>query len=164
MSNARANANLARLGTALATTSGTTRDFTGIPSWAARVTVHMSGVSTNGSSAFQLQIGAGSIDTSGYNWFYSSVTTGVNASASHTTGFHLAASQAAQTMNGIVTLSLVDPATNTWAVTSSCSNSFPAVQWGSGNKSLSGRLDRIRLTTLAGTDTFDAGVMNIFFE
>ena len=53
-------------GTAVASTSGTSIDFTGIPSWVKRVTVMFSGVSTNGASLPQIQIGAGSVQTSGY--------------------------------------------------------------------------------------------------
>jgi hypothetical protein len=34
----------------------------------------------------------------------------------------------------------------------------------SGSKTISGTLDRIRLTTTGGTDTFDAGSINIFYE
>ena len=33
-----------------------------------------------------------------------------------------------------------------------------------GAVSLSGTLDRIRLTTVNGTDTFDAGSVNIMYE
>lgn len=54
------------LGTAQNTTSGTSIDFTGIPSWAKRITVMLSGVSTNGSSNYLLRIGSGSFSASGY--------------------------------------------------------------------------------------------------
>lgn len=53
-------------GTAVATTSGTSIDFTGIPSWAKKITVMFSAVSTNGTSPIQVQIGAGSVSNSGY--------------------------------------------------------------------------------------------------
>jgi hypothetical protein len=33
-----------------------------------------------------------------------------------------------------------------------------------GSKSLSAALDRVRLTTVNGTDTFDAGSVNIMYE
>jgi hypothetical protein len=33
-----------------------------------------------------------------------------------------------------------------------------------GRKTLSGTLDRVRLTTVNGTDTFDAGSVNIMYE
>lgn len=53
-------------GTSQASTSGTAIDFTGIPSWVKRITVMFSGVSTNGTSVPQIQVGAGSVTTSGY--------------------------------------------------------------------------------------------------
>lgn len=33
-----------------------------------------------------------------------------------------------------------------------------------GGKTLSGTLDRVRITTVNGTDTFDAGTINIMYE
>ena len=33
-----------------------------------------------------------------------------------------------------------------------------------GAKTLSGTLDRVRITTVNGTDTFDAGTINILYE
>ena len=53
-------------GTAVASTSGTSIDFTGIPSWVKRITVMLNGVSTSGTSIVQVQIGSGSPTTSGY--------------------------------------------------------------------------------------------------
>jgi hypothetical protein len=35
---------------------------------------------------------------------------------------------------------------------------------GAGNLSLSGALDRVRITSFNGTDTFDAGSINILYE
>ena len=52
-------------GTAVASTSGTSNDFTSIPSWVKRITVMFNGVSTNGTSPVQLQIGAGSVTAQG---------------------------------------------------------------------------------------------------
>jgi hypothetical protein len=63
-------------GTAVASTSGTSIDFTSIPSWVKRITVMIAGVSTNGSSIIQIQLGdSGGVETSGYTG-----TTGYNAS------------------------------------------------------------------------------------
>jgi hypothetical protein len=33
-----------------------------------------------------------------------------------------------------------------------------------GSVTLSGTLDRVRITTVSGTDTFDAGSINILYE
>jgi len=35
---------------------------------------------------------------------------------------------------------------------------------GGGGITLSGTLDRVRITTVNGTDTFDAGTINIMYE
>lgn len=75
-----------QLGTAVASTSGTSIDFTGIPSWAKKITVMFSGVSTSGTSVIQIQLGSGSVQTSGYASNASGFTSGV-ATAQYTSGF-----------------------------------------------------------------------------
>jgi hypothetical protein len=39
-----------------------------------------------------------------------------------------------------------------------------SVNFSAGSKTLSGTLDRVRITTVNGTDTFDAGSINILYE
>ncbi len=51
-------------GTAVASTSGTSIDFTGIPSWVKRVTILFKGVSISSTSQFLIQLGSGSTQ----NW------------------------------------------------------------------------------------------------
>jgi len=149
------------LGTAQNSTSGTSIDFTGIPSWAKRVTVMFSGVSTNGSSNIQLQIGAGSIDATGYT-SRSAPASGTGTTSA--TGYLATSSQvAADLVNGIATLALLSA--NTWVYSSAFSLTSVGLQnTGSGTKTLSGTLDRVRITTVNGTDTFDAGSINIMYE
>lgn len=157
-------------GTAVASTSGTSIDFTGIPSWVKRITVMFNGVSTNGTSDRIVRIGAGSIDTTGYVGVSASYWTGGNtAVASQTNGFWINAanlSYAAGAESGIITLCLIG--SNTWTVGSTTSSIGGATVAHSscmgGYKSLSGALDRIRITTVNGTDTFDAGTINILYE
>ena len=56
------------LGTAVASTSGTSIDFTSIPSTVKRITIMFDGVSTNGTSRGMIQIGTSSgVATSGYS-------------------------------------------------------------------------------------------------
>jgi hypothetical protein len=38
------------------------------------------------------------------------------------------------------------------------------MQYASGGVALGGALDRVRITTVNGTDTFDAGSINILYE
>jgi len=48
--------------------SGTSVDFTSIPSWVRRITVMLSGVSLSGTSNYVFQIGAGSIANTFCMW------------------------------------------------------------------------------------------------
>jgi hypothetical protein len=153
-------------GTAVASTSGTSINFTDIPSWVKRVTVMLSGVSTNGTSIIQLQLGAGSIDTTSTYLGYVTVATnsvGTGGSAL-TTGFLINNGEtAADTWYGNIVFTNITG--NTWTVISCLAN--PAntrTATLGGSKALSGTLDRVRITTVNGTDTFDAGTVNIMYE
>ena len=148
------------LGTAIATTSGTSHDFTGIPSWVKRITVICDGVSTNGISIPQIQIGSGSIDAASY--LGSAFTANTNNTA-NSTGFLLGGTSAAvYARHGHVVLTLIG--SNKWGCSVTLGDTNTAVHVGGGSKTLSGTLDRIRLTTVNGTDTFDAGSINIMYE
>ena len=153
-------------GTAVASTSGTSIDFTSIPSWVKRVTVMMNGVSTNGTSLVQVQIGSGSVTNSGYS-SQSSFAGSVGNYATSTTGFTLDATQsalAATTRSGALILFLIG--SNTWVASGTNSSANTAVTCACAGYSpaLSGALDRVRITTVGGTDTFDAGSINILYE
>jgi hypothetical protein len=151
-------------GTAVASTSGTSIDFTSIPSWVKRITVMFSGVSTSGTSNILIQFGtSGGIDNSGY---LGSVSTTGNASAgaaaNFTAGFILFTSAAAIS-HGSYIFSLMG--SNLWAGfglfgRSDTTNTTQTA----GSKSLSGTLTTVRITTGNGTDTFDAGTVNILYE
>lgn len=150
-------------GTAQATTSGTSKDFTGIPSTAKRVTVMLSGVSTNGTSSLLVQIGdSGGIESTGYTGGSGAIGAG-STFTNYTTGFGIQTGTAAATVSGILTLCKIDG--NTWVASGSLAweNDALVVVTG-GRKTLSDVLDRVRLTTVGGTDTFDAGSVNIFWE
>jgi hypothetical protein len=153
-------------GTAVASTSGTSIDFTGIPSWVKRITVVFDAVSTNGSSIPQVQLG-----TSGgiQNTSYVSYLLSNSSTNSNTAGFALnaAANQSLNTqIYGALVLSLLNSATGQWVASWSLGiNAGGAVGVvGGGSKTLSGSLDRVRITTVNGTDQFDAGSINILYE
>ena len=151
-------------GTAVATTSGTSVDFTGIPSYVKRVTVMFNGVSTNGTSLIQIQLGdSGGVETTSYSsGAWTSNTTNANA----TTGFiiHGTNASAARVWDGAYTIVLQDAA-NTWVSTGMCNSLNDNSQSiGIGRKQLSATLDRVRITTVNGTDTFDLGSINILYE
>ena len=148
-------------GTAKASTSGTSVDFTGIPSWAKRITVMFVGVSTSGTSSIQLQVGAGSITSSGY---LGACSQGPTLSASQfTTGVGVIQSTAAVLLHGAVVFTNVTG--NVWAASGVLSRSDAAVAINTASSiALSGTIDRLRITTVNGTDTFDAGSINILYE
>ena len=155
-------------GTAVASTSGTAIDFTGIPSWAKRITVMFNGVSTNGASIVQVQLGdSGGVETTGYTAMVSNVQTTTNTTrgVTATTGFILQhASSAAEVLQGAVVLCLLG--SNTWVCNGALYNSAgtAGINTPSGSKALSDTLTQVRITTAGGTDTFDAGSINILYE
>jgi hypothetical protein len=152
-------------GTAVASTSGTSIDFTGIPSWVKRITVMFNGVSTNGTSNVLVQIGSGSLTISGYvgrgGYFISG---GASYVVSQTTGFGIDSfSLATETRTGQIVINLIG--SNTYVATAQvCSMGSAIFGFGNGAIGLSGLLDRVRITTVNGTDTFDAGSINILYE
>jgi hypothetical protein len=153
--------------TVQASTSGTSIDFTSIPSWVERITVMFSGVSTNGTSNPIIQIGdSGGIETTGYLGAGGVSTATITSLANFTTGFSAdTASTAAQVRHGSYVLTLINSATNLWVSTAVIGYSDQArVSYGGGSKSLSDVLTQVRITTVNGTDTFDAGSINILYE
>ncbi len=153
-------------GTAVASTSGTSIDFTGIPSWAKRVTVMFSGVSTSGASNLQFRLGAsGGAEATGYLSTDFGVGGATTSTALSTTGFQLRSDTASSVSNGQLVISQLNSATNLWVATGIDGRSDVAVLYSfGGSKTLAGTLDRVRITTLNGTDTFDAGSINIMYE
>lgn len=140
--------------------SSTSVDFTSIPSWVKRITVLLSGVSTNGTSNLQCQVGAGSVTTSGYAGGYSRGTTASSA----TSGLIIQAAPAAAS-NYYGSVVWYNLSGNTWVASSNTiTSASDAATLGNCNIALSGVLDRVRITTVNGTDTFDAGSINILYE
>ena len=156
--------------TAQNSTSGTSIDFTGIPSWVKRVTVMLSAVSLSGTSTFLFQVGDGSIATTGYNSGAVSVSVsttnttngnGANATNGITGGGYTGT--AGSTAYGHVVFTNVTG--NTWVASGVLYvNGALRVATFGGGISLSGTLDRVRITTGNGTDTFDAGTINLLLE
>jgi len=159
-----AGASLITSGTAVASTSGTSIDFTSLPAWVKRITVMFNGVSTSGTSNHLIQLGAGSVTSSGYT------STGLNlanaASPSSTTsssGFILGdIASASAVIIGYMMITNVSG--NIWIASGTGRHSGTACFTNGGSISLAGTLDRVRITTVNGTDTFDAGSINILFE
>jgi len=151
-------------GTAVASTSGTSIDFTGIPSWVKRITILLHRVSTTGTVPLLYQLGtSGGIVTTGYVSSGSYQGAG-QAGQSITTGLlNGDGGAAADTSVGITTICSFGG--NTWVSSSvSGDGNAPYTKIGSGSITLAGTLDRVRITTTTGTPTFDAGSINILYE
>ena len=150
-------------GTAQASTSGTSIDFTGIPSGVKRITVMFNGVSIQGSNPL-IQLGAGSVTTSGYVSSGGNIENNVTPQAgSSTAGLILGEiSLSAALISGHMVITNVSG--NIWVSSSYGKTSTTRCFIGGGNVTLSGTLDRVRITTVNGTDTFDAGSINILYE
>jgi len=150
-------------GTAVASTSGTSIAFTSIPSWVKRITVMFQGVSTNGTSNLQIQLGTGATPTyttSGYSGTCSQAGGNTTMSAAFVVNSNV---QAAATYSGIITICLVSG--NIYAESGTL-NSSTAINgcFSGGSVSLAAALTAVRITTANGTDTFDAGSINILYE
>lgn len=151
------------LGTSQASTSGTSIDFTGIPSWVKRVTVMFSGVSTSGTSALLIQLGSGSATTTGYT-SQAVQSAGTNSQTTSTAGLvNCSAMVAAGLFSGCTQIATLG--SNAWASSGTlASGTAGNINYSAGSVTLSGTLDRVRITTVNGTDTFDAGSINILYE
>ena len=155
-------------GTAV-TASGTAIDFTGIPSWVKRVTVMFNGVSlatggtANNSVIVQIGYSGGLLTTSSYL----GATTALGAAASttqYTTGF-LVETTPANTRAYQGNMVLTNVSGNGWTEVHTIGDSSTTRSHvGGGYASLAGVLTQVRITTQGGTDTFDAGSINILYE
>ena len=152
-------------GTTVASTSGTSIDFTSLPTWIKRITVMFNGAGTNGSSNKQIQLGTSSgVVTSGYKSTCSLIYGTNNCVVdSITSGFLMRSDGAADELNGHYVFTLLG--SNIWIGTTVFNNYSNSRVWqGAGQISLGGTLDRVRITTVNGTDTFDTGSINILYE
>ena len=152
-------------GTAVASTSGTSIDFTSIPTWVKRVTVMFNGVSTSGTSVPLVQLGAGSVTTTGYVSSSARLQDSSAVSVSNSTaGFVVPLANASNVFSGAIQFTNVTG--NTWVGQGVLSTALvsPFSMPISGLIALGGTLDRVRITTTGGTDTFDAGSINILYE
>lgn len=151
-------------GTAITTTSGTSKDFTSVPSWVKRITVMLQNVSTNGSAYIRVQLGTGgSPTTSGYTSISSVISGSSSAYVGGGGGLDINYNNSTYALTGSITITNITG--NTWVasgvfaqVTGNATVTF------GGSIGLSGVLDIVRLTTSNGTDAFDSGTFNILYE
>ena len=151
--------------TAQASTSGTSIDFTSIPSWVKRITVMFNSVSTSGTANLLIQLGTSSgVTNTGYlSYGVRLGTTGISGGINYTTGFGIASAASTYVMTGATVISYLSG--NTWVANGMYAETTTALGLPlSGGVSLAATLDRVRITTVGGTDTFDAGSINIMYE
>lgn len=147
--------------TAVAATSGTSINFTGIPSWARHIRVMFDQASTSGTNIWLIQLGTSAgVESTGYLAGVVSLSSfGVTRSVS-TAGF--INYSPSLSLSGTLALDLVTGAT--WVASGSLYNAGQSLHTCAGSKTLSGTLDRVRITTVGSTDTFDGGTINIAYQ
>jgi hypothetical protein len=123
------------------------------------------GVSTSGTSRVLVQLGAGSVTATGYlGAVVQTQDAGTPTGFNFSTGFCTdGAANATAVRYGQIVMTLLTG--NTWAESGVIGRSDAATTSNSGGSiALSGTLDRVVITTINGTDTFDAGTINILYE
>ncbi len=153
------------LGTAVATTSGTSVTFTGIPSGVKQLTLMLNENSYSGTSSRVIRLGSGSVQTTGYSGQCLLISNTYHVSDNtSSSGFELPDVANATNWGGYITFKYMG--SNLWT----CFGIFGKQDTGRdqvevvGTVTLSGELDRVSLTTLNGTDTFDNGTANISYQ
>jgi len=152
-------------GTVQTPTSGTAVLFTGIPSWAKKITVMMTGVTYSAGVGINIQIGSGSVTNSGYTSTGAAIaTTTTNSSNGSGTGIQTHSGYTGP-VSGQFVLTLVNPATNLWLGSGTfVFSGTTAVSTATGYIALAGVLDRVQVNTTVGTATISAGSINIQYE
>lgn len=124
------------------------------------------GVSFTSTGQFLFQIGTGgSATTTGYVSVLTLISgTNTTSVGTSTTGFTTGGGVAAYAFSGNMVLTNITG--NTWVCSSLFSNSTttPQTNQTAGYVTLAGVLNFVRMTSVAGTDTFDAGTVNILYE
>jgi len=134
-------------------------DFTGIPSSARKIHVMFNFVSTLSDGDILIQIGSGSITSTGYNSIVSSSLTTTSSS-----GFLITNSPTNAVLVGFATL--INISANIWIISSNISKQISATMCvGAGiSPNLSGPLDRVRIITTSGGNLLDQGQLNISYQ
>jgi hypothetical protein len=147
-------------GSGVVTTSGTAHDVTGIPSWINNLLISFSEMSTSGTDSYLVQLGdSGGIETTGYISTSVNAINGANSAADNSTaGFIIRSSAPANIASGHMLLTRVSA--NSWVESHTLKLATTYNASGGGSKSLSDILDRFRVTTVGGSNTFDGGAFN----
>ena len=134
--------------------------FTDIPTWAKRITIAVSQLSSNSTGQILLQIGYGSTyENSGY---IGSVTNQAGTQETMSTGFKIVNSNTAASLySGIIVLVNLDG--NTWCEQATLGLTAGGTRESAGVKQLSSSLTSLRFY-VDGTQLFDGGSINVLYE
>lgn len=148
-------------------TSGTSHDFSSLSSALNEITLYFDQVSQNADNTVllvQIGDGTGGLKTTGYtgyNMTVSGASAGVFTYAnSNANGFALTNNvsyDAASQFTGVITLRHLG--SNVWCCAATGGDGGTGVYTQQGIVTLSAALDRVRVTTSAGTNTFDNGTV-----
>ncbi|QIG60028.1 hypothetical protein [Dishui Lake large algae virus 1] len=149
-----------------ATTTGTFIDFTNIPTWVKRITVIFNGVSSSSTSQHIVQLGTSSgFTTTGYTSYTGYYAASGSSAVTNAKGF-VSWNNANASLRYII-MTIVNISGYSWVESHSGGlgvSTTPYVISGGGSVTLSEPITSIRLTTDNGTDSFDAGSMNVQYE
>lgn len=157
------------LGTMQSSTSGTAINFTGIPSYARKVTLLFNGVSQSSASDILVQLGVSTTaTTSGYTHGQSVLvfTGGPTTVTTSSAGIPILNFLPSYIITGQLVINKLDASGNTWLATGQFTTTAGAIGaiTSTGVVSLSGAPGMVRVTTAAGTAAFDLGSINIVIE
>jgi hypothetical protein len=150
----------------LASLSGTVTDITGIPPWAKKVTILIDSAITSANAQYAIQvITASGAVTTGY-------TGGASSTASGSTGYVVSNGTRfpigfSSVTSNTSTIQLSNITSNKWVLSSiggTNSGSTAVTNTATGSVDAGAALTGIRITTVAGTATFNSGTANIIYE
>ena len=145
--------------TAQATTSGANIDFTGIPLWVRRITISFNAVDVSAGQIL-IQLGSGTFTTSGYTSTGAQINTSSSSNVTATSATNGFAMRGNPFSGNMV---LINVSGNIWAESYSGKVNTTTISVGGGEVTLSGSVDRLRVTT-NGANTFTAGSVNVIYE
>lgn len=147
----------------IATTSGSSVTWSGIPAWVTKITILFNEVSTNSTDYLIVTIGdAGGLETFGYTQAGGViVNAGNGAVTANTNGFAIYQGNAAQLWSGRMVIENLDG--NTWAESHAGKSSTSRAGAGGGVKTLSDVLTQVSFYGHLG-GTFDNGSVALIYE
>ena len=144
--------------------SGATVSFTGIPSWAKRISIILNGVATVSTGIPAIRAGAGSYEATGYSGVTSKIgAIGVDSLGSALTSWDLMHETSSSIfLTGKLEITLLSA--NVYTITGQLQYAAGSTVLVTGVKTFSGPITQLQLRMQTGADTFNAGSINIMYE